>query len=107
MDPRSEPYDRFSLGSVGGAAGILARDSIPKVEVPEHPGLSMEAVWRIEVENLRCSIIVDDMGDGFVTREVEQDRARASGRGVAVASGWGRLRRCLTIPVPGTGPMRG
>ena len=55
----------FYLGSVGGPAARLAKDSIRKVEVLEYPELGMEAVWRIEVENFPAFIVIDDKGNDF------------------------------------------
>ncbi|MEE8349176.1 MAG: fumarate hydratase [Acidobacteriota bacterium] len=55
----------FYLGSVGGPAAILARDSIKKVEVLDYPELGMEAVWEIEVEDFPAFILVDDKGNDF------------------------------------------
>jgi len=55
----------FYLGSIGGPAAILAKDSITKVEVLEYEELGMEAVWRIEVEEFPAFIIVDDKGNDF------------------------------------------
>ncbi len=55
----------FYLGSIGGAAARLARDSIRKVEVIDYPELGMEAVYRIEVENFPAFVIVDDKGNDF------------------------------------------
>ncbi len=55
----------FYLGSIGGPAARLAKDSIRKVEVLEYPELGMEAVWRIEVEDFPAFIVVDDKGGDF------------------------------------------
>jgi fumarate hydratase class I len=55
----------FYLGSIGGPAARLAKDSIRSVEVLEYPELGMEAVWRIEVENFPAFIVVDDKGHDF------------------------------------------
>ncbi|MBF0623937.1 MAG: fumarate hydratase [Magnetococcales bacterium] len=55
----------FYLGSIGGAAAQLAKESIRKVEVIDYPELGMEAVYRIEVENFPAFIIVDDKGNNF------------------------------------------
>lgn len=55
----------FYLGSIGGPAAILARDSIRKVEVLEYPELGMEAIWRIEVEDFPAFVITDDKGNDF------------------------------------------
>jgi fumarate hydratase class I len=58
----------FYLGSIGGAAAILARENIRKVEVLEYPELGMEAVWKIEVEDFPAFILVDDKGNDFFTQ---------------------------------------
>jgi fumarate hydratase class I len=58
----------FYLGSIGGPAAILARDSIRSVEVLEYPELGMEAVWRIEVEDFPAFVVVDDKGNDFYSR---------------------------------------
>ena len=55
----------FYLGSIGGAAAILALNSIKKVEIEEYPELGMEAVWRIEVKDFPAFIVVDDKGNDF------------------------------------------
>ncbi|MFU8838418.1 MAG: fumarate hydratase [Thiohalomonadaceae bacterium] len=55
----------FYLGSIGGAAAILAEQSIRKVEVIDYPELGMEAVHRIEVEDFPAFIITDDKGHDF------------------------------------------
>jgi len=55
----------FYLGSIGGPAAILAKESIKNVEVLEYPELGMEAVWKIEVEDFPAFILVDDKGNDF------------------------------------------
>ena len=55
----------FYLGSIGGPAAILAKESIRKVEVLEYPELGMEAVWKIDVEDFPAFILVDDKGNDF------------------------------------------
>lgn len=55
----------FYLGSIGGPAAILAKDSIKKVELLEYPELGMEAIWKIEVEDFPAFILVDDKGNDF------------------------------------------
>jgi fumarate hydratase class I len=55
----------FYLGSIGGPAARLAKDSIRAVEVLEYPELGMEAVWKIEVENFPAFIVIDDKGNDF------------------------------------------
>ena len=58
-------YGGFYLGSIGGPAARLAKDSIRKVEVLEYPELGMEAVWQIEVEDFPAFIVIDDKGNDF------------------------------------------
>jgi fumarate hydratase class I len=60
-------YGGFYLGSIGGPAARLAKDSIKIVEVLEYEELGMEAVWKIEVENFPAFIVVDDKGNDFFT----------------------------------------
>jgi fumarate hydratase class I len=55
----------FYLGSIGGPAARLAKDSIRKVDVQEFPELGMEAIWRIEVEDFPAFIVIDDKGNDF------------------------------------------
>ena len=55
----------FYLGSIGGAAAILAQDNIKKVELIEYPELGMEAIYKIEVEDFPAFILVDDKGNDF------------------------------------------
>lgn len=55
----------FYLGSIGGPAAILAKESIRKVEVVEFPELGMEAVWKIDVVDFPAFILVDDKGNDF------------------------------------------
>ncbi len=55
----------FYLGSIGGPAAILAKNSIKSVEVLDFPELGMEAVRKIYVENFPAFIIVDDKGNDF------------------------------------------
>jgi len=58
-------YGGFYLGSIGGPAAILAKNSIKSVEVVDFPELGMEAVRKIRVENFPAFIIVDDKGNDF------------------------------------------
>ena len=55
----------FYLGSIGGPAAVLARNSIKKVEVVDFPELGMEAVRKIYDEDFPAFIIVDDKGNDF------------------------------------------
>lgn len=58
-------YGGFYLGSIGGPAAVLAKDSIKSVEVIDFPELGMEAVRKIYVEDFPAFIIVDDKGNDF------------------------------------------
>ena len=60
-----QKHGGFYLGSIGGAAAQLAKESIKKVEILEYPELGMEAVWRIEVVDFPAFIVVDDKGNDF------------------------------------------
>ncbi len=55
----------FYLGSIGGPAAILAKESIKSLECVEYPELGMEAIWKIEVEDFPAFILVDDKGNDF------------------------------------------
>jgi fumarate hydratase class I len=55
----------FYLGSIGGAAAILAEQNITRSEVIDYPELGMEAVYRIEVKDFPAFIIIDDKGHDF------------------------------------------
>lgn len=58
-------YGGFYLGSIGGPAAILAKNSIKSVEIVDFEDLGMEAVRKIKVENFPAFIIVDDKGNDF------------------------------------------
>lgn len=58
-------YGGFYLGSIGGPAAVLAKNSIKSVEIVDFPELGMEAVRKIYVENFPAFIIVDDKGNDF------------------------------------------
>ena len=62
----------FYLGSIGGPAAILAKNSIKKVELLEYPELGMEAIWKIEVEDFPAFILVNDKGNDFFTQIAEK-----------------------------------
>lgn len=55
----------FYLGSIGGPAAILAKNSIKSVEVVDMEELGMEAVRKIRIENFPAFIICDDKGNDF------------------------------------------
>ena len=58
-------YGGFYLGSIGGPAAILAKNSIKSVEVVDFPELVKHAVVKIYVEDFPAFIIVDDKGNDF------------------------------------------
>lgn len=58
-------YKGFYLGSIGGPAAILAKNSIKSVEIVDMEELGMEAVRKIRVENFPAFIICDDKGNDF------------------------------------------
>ena len=62
----------FYLGSIGGPAAVLAKNSIKKVELLEYPELGMEAIWKIEVENFPAFILVDNKGNDFFKKIQEK-----------------------------------
>ena len=55
----------FYLGSIGGPAAILAKNSIKSIEVVDFEEYGMEAVRKIRIENFPAFIIVDDKGNDF------------------------------------------
>ncbi len=70
-------YGGFYLGTIGGAAARLAKDSIKKVEIIDFPELGMEAVHKIEVEDFPAFIITNDKGEDFFDKVAEQRVALA------------------------------
>jgi len=52
----------FSLGTIGGAAALIAREHVVRDEVIDHADLGMEAVRRIEVRGLPAFVVIDDRG---------------------------------------------
>ena len=55
MTDACRKHGGFYLGSIGGPAAVLAKDSIKSVEVVDFPELGMEAVRKIYVENFPAS----------------------------------------------------
>ncbi len=55
----------FYLGSIGGPAAILAKESIRQMEVVEYAELGMEAILKIEVVDFPAFILIDDKGNDF------------------------------------------
>lgn len=57
----------FYLGSIGGPAAILAKESIKSVEVLDYADQGMEAVFKVTVEDFPAFVVVDDKGNDFFT----------------------------------------
>ncbi|MGQ9801456.1 MAG: FumA C-terminus/TtdB family hydratase beta subunit [Candidatus Saccharicenans sp.] len=55
-------YNGFYLGTIGGAAALVAREHIVSSEVIDFEDLGMEAVRKIVVKNLPAFIIYDNRG---------------------------------------------
>ncbi|MFA8450358.1 MAG: fumarate hydratase [Bacteroidales bacterium] len=55
----------FYLGSIGGPAAVLAKNSIKSIEIIDFPELGMEAVRKIRVKDFPAFIIVDNKGNDF------------------------------------------
>ena len=66
-------YGGFYLGSAGGPAALLAKEHIKSQEVIAYPELGMEAIWKINVENFPCFILVDDKGNDFFRKITSSD----------------------------------
>ena len=60
-----QKHGGFYLGTIGGVAAVLSQSSIKSIECVEYPELSMEAVWKIRVEDFPAFILVDDKGHDF------------------------------------------
>ncbi len=58
-------YGGFYLGTIGGVAAALAESHLKSLECIEYPELGMEAVYKLEVEDFPCFILVDDKGNDF------------------------------------------
>jgi fumarate hydratase class I len=55
-------YGGFYLGTVGGAAALLAGEHVTANELIDYPELGMEAVRLITVKDLPAFIVIDDKG---------------------------------------------
>ncbi len=55
-------FGGFSLGTIGGAAALIAQENIVAEELLAWPELGMEAVRRIVVRELPAFIVIDDKG---------------------------------------------
>ncbi|MGF1477587.1 MAG: FumA C-terminus/TtdB family hydratase beta subunit [Geminicoccaceae bacterium] len=69
------------LAMIGGAAARVGRDMIRKVEVIDFEELGMEAVWRIEVENMPAFVVIDSAGNDFFDRRRRKMPVTSSGSG--------------------------
>lgn len=56
-------YRGFYLGTIGGAAALVAREHIISSELLDFPDLGMEAIRKIVVKDLPAFIIIDDKGN--------------------------------------------
>ena len=55
----------FYLGTIGGAAALLAKENVVASEVIDYADLGMEAVRRIQVQYLPAFIVVNDKGNNL------------------------------------------
>ncbi len=58
-------FGGFSLGTIGGAAALIAQDHIESERIVDFADLGFEAVRRIEVRDLPAFIVVDDKGNSL------------------------------------------
>ncbi len=58
-------YGGFYLGTVGGAAALIAEEHIISCDIIDYPDFGMEAVYSIKVRDLPAFIIYDDRGESF------------------------------------------
>ncbi|MFQ3619818.1 MAG: fumarate hydratase [Spirochaetales bacterium] len=58
-------YGGFYLGTIGGAAALLAKENILSSEVLDYPELDMEAVRLIQVKDFPAFLLIDDKGNDF------------------------------------------
>ncbi|MFA6508379.1 MAG: fumarate hydratase [Treponemataceae bacterium] len=56
-------FGGFYLGTIGGAAALIAEENIVESRVIDYPELGMEAVRLIKVVDLSAFLIVDDKGN--------------------------------------------
>ncbi len=58
----------FYLGTIGGAAALVAKEHVRSQEVVDFEDLGMEAVRRLEVQGLPAFIVIDDKGNDLYKR---------------------------------------
>jgi len=75
-------YGGFYLGTIGGAAALIAEENILESEILDYADLGMEAVRRIRVRDLPAFLVTDDKGgelySGLPATTVHKARARSS-----------------------------
>jgi fumarate hydratase class I len=57
-------YGGFYLGTIGGAAPLIAQDHVVRDQVVDYADLGMEAVRLIEVRDLPAFVMVNGRGKG-------------------------------------------
>ncbi len=58
-----EKYGGFYLGTIGGAAALIAKENILSSEVLDFPEYGMEAIHRIKVKDMPAFILYDNKGN--------------------------------------------
>ncbi|MBN2725280.1 MAG: fumarate hydratase [Deltaproteobacteria bacterium] len=58
-------YNSFYLGTIGGAAALIAKENIVSSEVIAYPELGMEAVRKIVIRNLISFVVSDNKGNSL------------------------------------------
>ncbi|MEL3906109.1 MAG: FumA C-terminus/TtdB family hydratase beta subunit [Treponema sp.] len=58
-------YGAFYLGTIGGAAALIAEKHITSCRILDYPDLGMEAVHLISVKDMPVFMITDDKGNDF------------------------------------------
>ena len=58
-----QKYNGFYLGTIGGAAALVAKEHIVSSELLDFEDLGMEAIRKIVVKNLPAFIIIDNKGN--------------------------------------------
>ncbi|MDD8025948.1 MAG: FumA C-terminus/TtdB family hydratase beta subunit, partial [Acidobacteriota bacterium] len=61
-------YGGFYLGTIGGAAALMAKEFIVASEVIDYADLGMEAVRRIVVKDMPAFVVCDDKGGNLYAR---------------------------------------
>jgi fumarate hydratase class I len=57
-----QKHNGFYLGTIGGAAALIAKENVLSCEVIDFPEFGMEAVHRIRVRNFPAFIVYDNQG---------------------------------------------